>query len=30
MVDRFDHLIVGAKEMNVDELARFEKWEAGQ
>ena len=30
MVDQFDQLIVGAKEMDTDELVRFEQWEAGQ
>jgi len=30
MVDQFDQLIVGAKEMDANELARFEEWEAGQ
>jgi hypothetical protein len=30
MVDQFDQLIVGAKEMDADELAQFEEWEAGQ
>lgn len=29
-VGSFDHLIVGAREMTADELARFEEWEAGQ
>jgi len=26
-VDPFDHLIVAAREMTADELARFEEWE---
>ena len=30
MVDQFDQLIVGAKEMDAAELARFEEWEEGQ
>ena len=29
-IDEFDHLIIGAREMTVEELARFEEWEAGQ
>ena len=29
-VGPFDYLIIGAREMAPDELARFEKWEEGQ
>ena len=30
MVDKFDQLIVGARDMNAEELARFVEWEAGR